>query len=228
MLLLIIFFLPLTRAVPKRPNLRMYFMLKLCMNDLCYTCVWIGFVNLTCSCLLPARIRFGFGWREQQSSSPVLAKCNLTGPLPLFHIRRIWFHCSTDGLDHFVQNRPRSDLVLADHFGFWPNGSGAETSWCARIIGPGHSGKTQPARFLFPTSDSPVPFYRRPQTAQIMLCKTGPDLIWFCLTMSDFGQTDPVRKQAGVQDMIIGPGSGITKPARYQFPAPDSVQFTSR
>ena len=28
----------------------------------------------------------------------------------------------------------KSDLVLADCVTFWPNGSGAEASWCARIV----------------------------------------------------------------------------------------------
>ena len=35
--------------------------------------------------------------------------------------------------------------------------------------------------------------------------------------MSGFGQTDPVRKQAGVQESS-GPVSGRTQPACYQFP----------
>ena len=39
-------------------------------------------------------------------------------------------------LDHIVQNQPRSDLVLADCVRFWPNRSGPETNWCARITGP--------------------------------------------------------------------------------------------
>ena len=39
-----------------------------------------------------------------------------------------------------------------------------------------------------------------PQTAQIILCKTSPDSVVFWLTMSGFGQRDPVRKQVSVQE----------------------------
>ena len=49
-----------------------------------------------------------------------------------------------------------------------------------------------------------------PQTARIILCKTGSDPICFELTASGFVQTDPVRKRAGVQEssgpfLAIGP-----------------------
>ena len=78
-----------------------------------------------------------------------------------------------------VRNRPGSDLVLGGHVRLWPNGSGPEASRCARICRPGF-GKRQPARFW--------------QNA------TGPDLIWFWVAMSGCGQTDPGRKEAGVQE----------------------------
>ena len=39
-----------------------------------------------------------------------------------------------------------------------------------------------------------------PQTARIILCKTGSDQICLELTASGFVQTDPVRKQAGVPE----------------------------
>ena len=41
------------------------------------------------------------------------------------------------------------------------------------------------------------------QMVQIILRKTGPDPIWFWLTVSGMGQTDPVRKQAGVQESLV-------------------------
>ena len=47
------------------------------------------------------------------------------------------------------------------------------------------------------------------------------------MALSGFGQTDPAQKQAGVQ-RIIGPGSGKTEPARFQFPASDSDPFFHR
>ena len=53
-----------------------------------------------------------------------------------------------------------------------------------------------PACYQFPT------FWLgsvHPQTTRIILCKTNPDPIWFWPIVSGFGQTDPVRKQAGVQ-----------------------------
>ena len=56
-----------------------------------------------------------------------------TGPLPVSHFQTR-FRSSTDVPDNPVQNQRGSDLVLADCFGFWPNGSGPEASQCARII----------------------------------------------------------------------------------------------
>ena len=58
-----------------------------------------------------------------------------TCPLPVFH-SKTQLHSSTDILDNIVQNQPRSGIVLADCFVFWPNGSGPEASQCARIIRP--------------------------------------------------------------------------------------------
>ena len=40
----------------------------------------------------------------------------------------------TDGLDHTVQNQPRSDLVLADCVRFGPNRSGPEVSQYASML----------------------------------------------------------------------------------------------
>ena len=53
-----------------------------------------------------------------------------------------------------------------------------------------------PACYQFPT------FWLgsvHPQTTRIILCITNPSRVYFWLTVSGFGQTDPVRKQAGVQ-----------------------------
>ena len=106
----------------------------------------------------------------------------------------IRFLSSKEGQDHIVQNRPGSDLDGLVRLG--PNASGPEASRGVRITRPG-SGKAQPVPYQFPT------FRLRcvlPQAARIILCKTGPDPIWFWLTVSGFGQTNPVRKQAGVQE----------------------------
>ena len=59
------------------------------------------------------------------------------------------------------------------------------------------SGRTQPARYQFPTSRLGSVL---PQTSRIILCKTSPDPIYFWLIVSGLGQTDPVRKQASVQE----------------------------
>ena len=48
---------------------------------------------------------------------------------------RFQFRFSKQGMDHFVQNRPRSDLDVLVRV--WPNTSGLEASRCAGIIWPG-------------------------------------------------------------------------------------------
>ena len=62
-----------------------------------------------------------------------LARANGPQPVSDFQTR---FRSSTDDSDDMVENQHGSDLVLADCVGFWPNGSGPETSWCGRIIRP--------------------------------------------------------------------------------------------
>ena len=59
------------------------------------------------------------------------------------------------------------------------------------------SGRTHPARYQFPTFRLGSVL---PQTSRIILCKTSPDPIYFWVIVSCFGQMDPVRKQAGVQE----------------------------
>ena len=102
---------------------------------------------------------------------------------------QIRFRFSKEDLDHIVQNRPGSDLDGLVRV--WPNVSGAQESWGLVC------GRTQPARYHFPTSRLGSLL---PQAASIMLCKTRPDPIWLWLTVSGFGQTDQVRNHAGVQD----------------------------
>ena len=68
--------------------------------------------------------------------------------------------------------------------------------------------KNHRARFLAERNQpaTSLPTFRLgcilPQTARIILCKTSPDPICFWLTVSGFGHTDPVRKQAGVQGSL--------------------------
>ena len=94
----------------------------------------------------------------------------------------IWFHSSEEGPDDTVQNWSRSDpdgLVR-----FWPNVSGPEARPCAIIIRPG-SGRRRPACHQFPTFRWSCIL---PETAWIILCKTGLGLICFQLTALGFGQ----------------------------------------
>ena len=101
------------------------------------------------------------------------------------------------GHNFIVHNRSGSGLDGVVRF--WPSASSPEASRCSRIIGPS-SRRTQPARYQFPTFRLGCLL---PQTARIILWKTSPNpiwMIWFWLTVSGFGQTDPVRKQAGVQE----------------------------
>ena len=73
------------------------------------------------------------------------------------------------------------------------------------------SGRTQPARYQFPTFRLGSVL---PQTARIYCCQTNPDPILFWLIVSGFGRTDPVRKQAGVQQ---SPGpllANVSEPTR--------------
>ena len=58
------------------------------------------------------------------------------------------------------------------------------------------SGRTQPARYQFPTFSLG---FVLPQRSRIILCKTSPDPVYFWLIVSGFGEMDPVRKQAGEQ-----------------------------
>ena len=100
---------------------------------------------------------------------------------------------SKEGPDHIVKNQTISNLDGLVRV--WPNASGPEASWCARIIWPG-SGRMEPAHYQFPTFSLCCVL---PQMTQTILCKTSPDLFWFWLTVSGFGQTDLVQKQGGMQ-----------------------------
>ena len=82
---------------------------------------------------------------------------------------------------------------LDDLLWFRPDASDLEARWCTRIIRHG-SGRIQPAFYQFPTFRLGCVL---PQTAQIILCKTSWDPIWFWLTVSGLGQIDPVWKQVG-------------------------------
>ena len=101
---------------------------------------------------------------------------------------------SKEGVDHLVQNRPGSDLDGLVRV--WPNASGLEASWCAGIIGLGF--------WQEPTARNQFPTFRlgfaHPQKTRMIRWKTSPGPIEFWLIVSGFGQTDPVRKQAGVEE----------------------------
>ena len=104
------------------------------------------------------------------------------------------FRFSKQGMDHFVQNRPSPDL--AGLVRVWPNASGLEASWCAGIIWPGFWQDTASPLpvSLFQTrfhssTDVPDSNVQNQPGSDLVLA----DCVRFC-------QTDPVRKQANVQE----------------------------
>ena len=78
----------------------------------------------------------------------------------------------------------------------WPNASGLEASWCARIIWPGF---WQDATGPLPVSHFETRF-RSSRDVPDNTVQNHPDPIEFWLTVSGFGQMYPVRKQANVQE----------------------------
>ena len=113
----------------------------------------------------------------------------------------IRFLSSKEGQDHLVENRPGSDLDGLVRFG--PNASGPEASRGVRIMRPG-SGKAQPARNQFPTFRLGCVL---PQATLIILCKTGPDPIWFLMTVSSFWPNGS-GPETSVCTRIMEPASG--------------------
>ena len=103
----------------------------------------------------------------QKSLGPVLAKWNWPASSFLHPIR---FRSFTDGPDHTVRNRPRSDLV--------PDGCQV----VAKLIQSRRKPvcKNHPALF-WQNETGPLPVSNirfgsvLPKTARIILCKTGPD-----------------------------------------------------
>ena len=127
---------------------------------------------------------------------------NTTSLLPVSHFQTL-LHYSIDGLDHIVQNQPRSDLVLADCVRFWPNGS-----YCAN-----------PAQIWFGSG-----WLCQVLAKWIILCKTSPDLIWFWLIASGFGQMDHIVQNQPRSDLVLADcvrfwpnGSYCAKPAQIWF-----------
>ena len=125
-------------------------------------------------------------------------------PDPASCIRFI-FLSFKEGIDHSVQNRTGSDLDGLVRC--WFNASGLEASWCARNIRPG-SGKTQPARYQFPTFRLSCVL---PQMAQFILCKAILGPVWFWLNGSSL--------EASWCAKITMPGlAECNQHACYQFP----------
>ena len=73
------------------------------------------------------------------------------------------------------------------------------------------SGRTKQARYQFPTFRLGSVL---PQTSRIILRKTSLDTIEFWLTVSGFGQTDPVRKQANVPESSGPLPVNVSQPIR--------------
>ena len=96
-------------------------------------------------------------------------------------------------MDHIVQNRPGTDLdgLLR----VWPNTSGLEASRCAGTIWPG----------LWQDATGPLPVshfqtrFRSSTDVPDNSVKNQPESDLVLADCVRFWQTDPVRKQAGVQ-----------------------------
>ena len=84
----------------------------------------------------------------------------------------IQFSISKEGMDYIVRNRPGSDLDGLVRV--WTTASGLEASSCVQDSSGPVSGRTQPARYQFPTFRLGSVL---PQTSRIILCKTSPDPI---------------------------------------------------
>ena len=114
-------------------------------------------------------------------------------------------HFSKEGMGHIVRDQPKSGLdglvrVWAKRI--WP-----EAILCAGIIGPGF---WQDATGPLPVSHFQARF-RSPTDVpdNIVQNQPGSDLV-----LSGFGQTDPVRKQAGVQETSGPLLANASKPIR--------------
>ena len=103
--------------------------------------------------------------------------------------------------------RIRSGLVRV-----WANASGlVKQARVQESSGP-VSGRTQPARYQFPTFTETR--FRSSQMSGILLCKTSSDPTYFRLIVSDFGQMDPVWKQANVQESSGPLLANVSQPNR--------------
>ena len=107
--------------------------------------------------------------------------------------RPIWFRFSQEGPDHIVQNRSGSDLDGLVRFG--ANASCPEVSRCARTIGPGFR---QNATGLLPLSHFQTRL-RSSTDGPDHIVQNHPESDWVLADL-DFGQPDPFRKQACVQE----------------------------
>ena len=110
--------------------------------------------------------------------------------------------------DHIVQTGP--DLIRSG----WPGQVLAKRIWSGSKL----MCKNHRARFLAehnrPATRFPLLYSVLLQTARITLCKTSPDPVWLWLTVSGFGQTDPVRKRAGVQQLSGPLLANASEPSR--------------
>ena len=104
-------------------------------------------------------------------------------------------------MDHIVKNRP--GYKLDGLVRVWPNASGLEVSRCVGIIWPTF---WQDATGQLPVSHFQTRFRSSTDVPAIILCKTSPNPIYFWPIVPDnFGQTDPVLKQANVVQESSGP-----------------------
>ena len=143
---------------------------------------------------------------QSESGQILYAGSNFLHPFQL--------HFSKEGIDHSVQNQPRSNLDGLVRV--WPNTSGLEASWCAGMIRP-FSGRMQPACYQtwFHSStnvpDNPV--------------QNQP---WSDLVLADCVRFWPNRSgpEASLCARIIQPTSGQRFPANLDWMRIRSSMFT--
>ena len=119
---------------------------------------------------------------------------------------------SKEGMGHVVCKTDPADPIWST-VRVWANASGlVKQAGVQESSGP-VSGRTQPARYQFPTFTETR--FRSSQMSGILLCKTSSDPTYFRpLSVSGFGQMDPVWKQANVQESSGPLLANVSQPIR--------------
>ena len=146
----------------------------------------------------PTRKRFSYGQMQPESGRIVYVWSDFPHQIQFrFFPKKAWIiSCKTD---------PDPIWMAWSEFGQTHLGrKQAGVQKLIRLV----CGKVQQARYQFAIFRISSVL---PQTSRIISCKTSPDPILIRLTVSGFGQTDPVRVQAGVREssgLLLANASG--------------------